>query len=234
LKHDGFEKSNYGVWLAKRSGDVTYIRCRNADYLNGLNRLIQSIKQETVLIDIGANIGIFSLIAEKNKNITSIYSFEPSRFSCDLFQKNVRQNDSKRINLHPYAIGPATQLASLSFFEGHSGRSAIMELDGAGAETVEMINHEVLNLIFIGISSPAFVKIDVEGFELEVLKTLQKTELFDRIEHIHIELDVTAGFPDAVHALLQLASFTEVERWGDESHWDAYWVKRGTKKLNTD
>jgi FkbM family methyltransferase len=230
-KRKGFEKSNYGVWISERLDDITYLRCRSADYLNGLNRMIESVSEESVFIDIGSNIGIFSLIANKNKNIGAVYSFEPSESSFELLQKNANENGSKKINLYRSAIGPENKSTRLSTFEGHSGRSAIKDTTGGIAEDIEMINQEVLNVIFQQITCSVMVKIDVEGYELEVLKTLQKTDLFNRIKHFHIEFDVTEGHPDEVQSFLQLANFVEVKRWGDESHWDAYWIQRSAKPL---
>jgi len=227
----GFEKSNYGFWVAERLTDITYIRCRNADYLNGLNRMIQSVNTETVFIDIGANIGIFSLIADKNRNFSGVYSFEPSKSSYDLFLLNVAENASSTIKSYQYAIGPITKNASLSVFEGHSGRSAVLDTEDSGAEPIQIINEAVLNDLFADIECPAFVKIDVEGFELQVLKTLEKTSLFPRVEHLHIEFDVNTGHPQELQSQLERAHFVEVKRWGDDNHWDSYWIRKGVSPL---
>jgi len=231
FKRRGFEKSNYGVWIAERPTDITYIRCRNADYLNGLNRLIQSVNTETVFIDIGANIGIFSLIAGRNRNFSAVHSFEPSKPSYDLLHLNATQNASSKIKTYQYAIGPITQETHLSVFKGHSGRSAVLGKEDSDAETIQMINEVTLNVFFADIECPVFVKIDVEGFELQVLETLQKTPLFQRVEHMHIEFDVSTGQLQEVQSLLECANFVEVKRWGDNNHWDSYWIRKGVRPL---
>lgn len=189
--------------------------------------MLRSVRSESVFIDIGANIGVFSLIANKNRNIRRIYSFEPSGYSFALLRKNIERNGAT-VDSYMYAIGAENRSTNLSIFEGHSGRSAISQ---TGGESVKMINHESLNVIIEQAPCPVIVKIDVEGFELEVLSTLKKSEIFPNIEHIHVEMDVTEGKPDAVKNLLELSNFIEVKRWGDANHWDAYWVKRGKAPL---
>ena len=69
------------------------------------------------------------------------------------------------------------------------------------------------------------MKIDVEGYELEVLETLSKTIFFSRITSFFVEFDVNLGKIHYVEEFLLSNGFFESGRWGDSLHWDAQILK---------
>jgi hypothetical protein len=90
--NNGFSLSNYDVWIAKRPDDATFNFCLNSSYMNNLESILQSIDRETNFVDIGANLGIFSLIAAKNPMIKSINAFEPDKASFEYLVRNIEKN----------------------------------------------------------------------------------------------------------------------------------------------
>lgn len=225
IRHSSLIRSNYGVWLNKREGDITYERCLRADYINGLEAILRGIRSETTFIDIGANIGVFSLIAEKNPKITSILAFEPSHESYSFMKLNIIGNSATKVTAFPYAIGPKSGSMPLSIHNGHSGRSRVGEAATGKVEMIQMMNSDKLESVLSDIRNPVFLKIDVEGYEIEVIKTLMKTSKFSYVRKIHLEFDTKLGDVKGVEELLRSGNFDEQERWGDSHHWDAFWVR---------
>lgn len=57
---------------------------------------IKNLNNNSVILDIGANTGIFSLIASKLTNKSKIFAFEPTPRILDFLKKNVLLNDVER------------------------------------------------------------------------------------------------------------------------------------------
>ena len=142
------------------------------------NETIQIIEKyvtkETFFIDIGAWIGPITLYV--SKFASKIIAFEPDPIAHDILKKNVELNvnsDSyKKINLNKSAISAKDQdtidLYSSEF--GNSGTSAILDnnsLDKISVDTISL--SEIINKFNLK-KKKLFIKIDVEGYEYELLK----------------------------------------------------------------
>jgi len=196
---------------------------------NNLEKILNKFKEETVFLDIGANVGVFSLVASKNPKILAIHAFEPDSESYKLMELNVVRNDAKIVKTHNFAIGVNEGPARLTRNIGHSGTSRIeSENNGTSGEfsSITMVNQNYLNSTLDSRNKKYFVKIDVEGYELNVLTTLRKAEFFKSVERFFIEFDREIGKVEEVEEFLELNDFVETGRWGTKSHWDALWEKR--------
>jgi|GEM_PF-413060 len=228
ISKKGFKLSNYGVWLAFRPNDITYNLCLDASYRNNLEKILNNVSENIIFLDIGANIGVFSLVAEKNPKIIAIHSFEPDPESFKFLELNITRNNANKIVSHNFAIGENEGLARLTKNIGHSGASRIEseKNDTSGQfSSVTMVNHNYLNLTLDSQTERYIVKIDVEGYEFEVLTTLRDAEFFKSIEKFFIEFDREIGKVEKVEEFLALNDFAESARWGTNSHWDALWEK---------
>jgi FkbM family methyltransferase len=226
--NNGFSLSNYDVWIAKRPNDATFNFCLNSSYMNNLESILQSIDRETNFVDIGANLGIFSLIAAKNPMIKTIHAFEPDKVSFEFLLRNIEKNRAQIIEPYNVAIGESSGTVLLSKVEGHSGLSKIVAYSESNAKTsfkIQMIDHSHLNT-FLNINEyEYFIKIDVEGYEFQVLKTLLACRIFPKVKSFYLEFDKNMGKVGQVEEFLTENGFTECGRWGTNSHWDALWQK---------
>lgn len=141
------------------------------------NETIQIIEKyvtsETYFIDIGAWIGPITLYA--SKFASKIIAFEPDPVAHSILKKNVELNVNsdfyKKINLNSLAISGNDQdsidLYSSEF--GNSGTSAILDnnLKKISVDTISL--SEVINKFNLK-NEKLFIKIDVEGYEYELLK----------------------------------------------------------------
>ena len=180
------------------------------------NKTLNNLTANTI-IDIGANKGQFALAARHTFPDAKIISFEPLSAPARKFN-NLFKRDRK-IVLHQSAVGPEkTTLPihvskrddSSSLFPIGARQSAIFP----GTEESHTEEIELAPLHFFiekdDLVSPVFVKIDVQGYELEVLKGCEEQiEYFDYIyvECSFIELYENQALADEVIQYLIKKSF---------------------------
>jgi FkbM family methyltransferase len=136
-------------------------------------RFIQTIvPQDAVCYDIGANLGYHTLIMAKSAKQGQVYAFEPIPQVCEILEKNLKINDIKNVIIVQKVISRQNGIVTL-------GRD--IEIDQAAFRFAtevneylarEMIKCEAVTLdkfVCEGNLPPSFIKIDVEGAEVDVL-----------------------------------------------------------------
>ena len=143
-------------------------------------------------IDIGANCGQFALVARKYYPLARIDSFEPLKRPSQCFESLFHKDSN--VHLHRFAIGPEKQTLpmhiskradSSSILPIGSNQSSIFP--GTEETHTEHILVAPLNnyLKREDLASQVFVKIDVQGYELEVLKGCKS--LMEHFDYIYVE-----------------------------------------------
>jgi FkbM family methyltransferase len=136
--------------------------------------LLKYINQGETIVDIGSNIGQTTLaIAHKLNNTGKIYSFEPFPSTFSLLENNIKLN--RFSNIIPENIGLGEQDASVEM--------TIVCPTNTGGNRIESKNKDDNNKINVKVTSLDkyfekleahqnihFIKIDVEGYEMQVLK----------------------------------------------------------------
>jgi len=137
-----------------------------------IRRVIAEKDMDTML-DIGANIGWYSLMASKLNHNASIHAFEPIPSTYHKLIENCLLNSSDKLECHNY--GFSTEVGSFPFyFYPEGGVNASMQ-NLAKREDAMIIECEVrpLNSVlqWLPVNSRIdFIKCDVEGNELFVLQ----------------------------------------------------------------
>lgn len=126
------------------------------------------LKPGSVFVDIGANIGLMSAIASQMVGETGkVIAVEANPKTLELLNQNLELNHCKNVEVIPDALG--SEAGSALFYENwqvnRGGASLLSQGDEQGVEVRVRTLDEVLSGQRVDL-----IKIDVEGFELEVLK----------------------------------------------------------------
>ncbi|CAB4243940.1 SAM-dependent methyltransferase [Methylacidimicrobium sp. AP8] len=145
----------------------------------------------STLVDVGANRGQFALVARRAWPEARIYSFEPLAEPCRRFRK-LFAGDS-RVRLFPAGIAPERERRTIHLSRKEDSSSLLPIGAQAeffpGTEEAGRVDVEVGPLgewlSAKEIESPAFLKIDVQGFEAEVLRGCEG--LLERFAYVYVE-----------------------------------------------
>lgn len=138
-------------------------------YEKGTIQLLHKfLKPGSVFLDIGANIGLMSSIASKIVGAEGkVLSVEANPKTIEILQHNLALNHAGNVSIFPFALGSEKGTATL--FENwnvNRGGASLLSQDQQEGIDVPV---EKLDDIFEN-DKIDLIKIDVEGFELEVLK----------------------------------------------------------------
>jgi FkbM family methyltransferase len=140
------------------------------------NILKKIIKPQDIFLDIGANIGYFSLLVANNVPTAKIFSFEPMKELFEKLEKNVLINGFKNIKAINIAIGNVNEDREL-FLSGtdNLGMSSFKQPENFSGQK-EKVKVVTIDEWFktSGLSRIDIIKIDVEGYELSALKGMKE------------------------------------------------------------
>lgn len=167
-------KGNLNSYIDWRTFFYGAYERENLLFLKSLDKTIQDKK---IFVDIGANVGVHSLYM--SQFCSEVHSFEPNPVVRGSFEEKIRINTLKNIFLHGVGVGMVDQelpyfapkgcnQGTGSFIEGYSSNN-----DNNGVLLKLVCGDEYFEKL--GLTQIDIVKIDVEGFEKNVLCGLKKT-----------------------------------------------------------
>ena len=154
-------------------------------------RVLSGLDCRTV-VDIGANRGQFSLVARQCHPQARVISFEPQPTAAAKFRAVFADDD--RVTLHEVAIGPTPGNATIHVSR-RDDSSSLLPITGtqvalfpgtAKADTATVRVAPLREFVSAeDIQPPAFLKLDVQGYELEALRGCE--DLLDRFAYVYAE-----------------------------------------------
>ena len=148
------------------------------------------IKKEDVIVDIGAHIGIFSIMASQKGSI--VFSYEPVPENFLLLKKNIELNKITNIKAVNKAVCSDNKKRKMSLepvnFGGHSFFSSSEKSIEVQCITLEKI------LLDNNIEKIDLLKIDCEGAEYDIL--LKAGDVMKKIKRIAMEYHTIEGHTD--------------------------------------
>ena len=164
------------------------------------------IRAGDVVIDIGANQGFFTCYAAFKG--AQVFAFEPVPELCQRLRENVDRNGfTSRVTIQQCAIGASSGFVNLfvsSYLGGAQSTTVPEFVRSAGVPVIQEMLVECKTLSQVldeySLQSVRLCKLDVEGAELAILKSLSHADLA-RIQSFALEYH-----PEAydLHALLRL------------------------------
>lgn len=126
-------------------------------------------------IDVGANIGLHSLTASNSNSFIQILSFEPEPKNFLSFIKNIGLNEFENIKPFCLGLGNNDTIVFININEGwNKGKHSIKVNFNDSKIKIKIPVTQLDNFSQNISSNQLIVKIDVEGFEKEVLEGAQK------------------------------------------------------------
>jgi len=149
--------------------------------LKKLDRLIEAIPFEPeIVMDVGANCGIFSALISKKYPNAKVIAFEPAP---ELYRCLI-ENSKYGFEVEKYAVGSKSGASVDFYFNKESHQTSSFHINsvelfsndkdnGIDKQKVSMVSlHDYCEQNNIALKNKSIIKIDVQGFEDEVIKGL--------------------------------------------------------------
>jgi FkbM family methyltransferase len=203
--------SNFLVWAVISSGpgkglwihlnprfEMEYLE---GNYESAVWKILQShLKPGTVLYDVGAHIGLFSLIAARNLGVQgSVFVFEPDPTNLRRIEEHASRNGLGALGIIPKAAWfiDGRMKFQRACSQSSMNRGAIAEDNSAAGESTIEVETVTLDSFGREHALPSIIKIDVEGSEAAVLRGSEgifqsaKPVVICEIHHAQAASDVT-------------------------------------------
>jgi len=134
------------------------------------------IHEDSMVIDIGANIGYYTLVAARKATRGKIHSFEPTPTSFRALEQNVLLNKLPNVIANPAGISNVNSNEKYYIASpDNSGMSGLMPSENFSGQ-IEIV--EIITLDHYSqkhdLQKIDFIKIDIEGNELKALQGMQQ------------------------------------------------------------
>lgn len=179
-------------------------------------RWIEQMTPGSTLVDIGANVGMYSLFSAVVRDV-KVFAFEPESQNYALLNANIADNGmSDQVLAFPLALSDAMQLDKLylSQFSGGGSCHSFGEQVGfdlkprKAAFTQGAFSVTLDQLVDSGaVPVPDYIKLDVDGIEHKVLQGAHKTLSNPKVREVLVELNTHLPEHNAVIKMLESLGF---------------------------
>ncbi len=234
LMNGHFMKSVYGPELRVRAGDATNRFCITGALAKDYRDVYEEVRRlgpGDCFIDIGANCGLFTLTASQHVGRKGmVIAFEPSLPVFSDLIANIRRNGCQPVLPMAAAISEGTGVAS--FDSGSAGHTGVAHLSDTGATSVVTLNgSDLLHLLDpLLVGRPTLIKIDVEGHEAQVIRSIRPLIARAEVKRVVVEIDPenlrrSGSTAEEVYGIFAEAGFKPTRGIGAETHFNEVFVK---------
>ena len=202
---------------------------------------IDTIPVGSVLWDVGANIGLYTMYAAKSRNCR-VYAFEPSVFNLELLARNIFSNAlQEKVTIVPIAL--SDKVGSSMFRMSNTDWGGALSTFGESFDQNGNVMNEVFEFQTIGVSMndavrlleiplPKFIKIDVDGIEHFILRG--GSDVLNKVESVLVEInDDFAEQAEQTEQHLKNAGLSLYRKYdlGEGNQYNQLWI-RGNSTLD--
>jgi len=197
-------KTNYAqVWAGKmflHPNDAFRLSIYGIHGTHDFKIIKNNVKDGDNVIDLGANIGYFTLILAKLVGPTGkVFAFEPDPRNLALLKKNVEYNNYKNVIIVPKAVSNVNDKCTLYTGQKTFGQNKIYKPKNTKTQKFIPIDSETVRLDDFFktnglLDKISFIKMDVEGAEFlalsgmkEILKLNKNIKIFTEAEISYLE-----------------------------------------------
>lgn len=182
IGRDAYPVISFEGMKLKTNGDdvVVTIALVNGNYEPFTLRIFRALIREAmgkvdagsfVFADLGANIGIFTVVAAGIDSRLKVFAFEPNPVSYEILRDNINLNGLVNATAVNAAVGETGGTASLDVSSYSAGMYSIY---GKGSKRVDVAVVSLDGFFSEQGIRPRLVKADVEGYEPLVLRGMKK------------------------------------------------------------
>lgn len=155
--------------------------------------IVSCLSQGGTFLDIGANVGYFSLLAAKLPNV-KVFSFEPSPREIKRLYRNISLNQVANIAILPYGLAEKEQIIPLNIAGmWNPGMNSVVNLSEHADEKIDCYFTSLDSLVPSSIFPDVrLCKIDVEGFEMSVLQGMSKS--MELMKNVTFVVEISPGY----------------------------------------
>ena len=214
MRHHGFQLENDLFWKGllgqweRKSLEIWISLCKSSE----------------VVLDVGANTGVYSLVARTMNKEAKVLAFDPVR---RVFEKLKANNDLNHYDISCNLMGVSDHVGEAVFFDTESDHTYTVTLnkDMSADKNYHPVSVEIATIDNIieknGLDRINLIKIDVETHEPEVIRGFSKIEKYQPIILIEI-------LSDEIGAMVQ----NELEKHTPEYVYFDIDEKKGMSRVN--
>lgn len=154
------------------------------------------LKESKGILDIGANLGNHTLYWATEMPQCKIYSFEPYLPTFTLLKENIELNNLENVTAYNKGVGKKKTFAHVTHVDEKNMGATTLEYSADDSDGIEIIDidslvreNEIEGII-------DFVKIDTEGFEVDVLRGMESV-----LHLMHPDIWVEVGADTCIEVL---------------------------------
>ncbi len=203
--------------LRPKERTLKHIKYRNADFVilsnedvgwrlirdkkfeeEEINCLESYVEEDSICIDVGANVGIYSIFLARIASKGCVHAFEPHPLNRKILQLNAELNGRSNIEIHHFLVGDRKGMTDFSISSDLAYSSMIPTKRKAETGRIRMPCITLDELFSHSRKRIDVIKIDTEGAELLVLKgaesLLRNPEIKPRALLIEINQENQTGY----------------------------------------
>jgi FkbM family methyltransferase len=167
-----YEKTyKYGILCFPTKIQARKFIRKNGTYQEYINIYAKEyVRENSVVLDIGSNIGIFTVSFSKLFPSCQIHSYKPVSYTFSHLSKSVKINKCDNVVLNKFAVSDTNDEQIIHWKKQNLGASSITQKMGDKKETISTKKLDDLNL-----SNISFIKVDVQEHELNVIEGARET-----------------------------------------------------------
>jgi FkbM family methyltransferase len=170
------------------TGATGNLYCGLHEY-NDMFFLLHFLRKDDLFIDIGANVGSYTVLASAHVGARSI-TFEPVPVTYSVILQNIYINKINEL-VKPLNIALGSKKDKLMFTSSYDTVNHVVAKSENAENAIEVMVDKLDNVLHG--EMPSLIKIDVEGFETEVINGAHEVLNNEKLKAIIIELNGSGG-----------------------------------------
>lgn len=158
----------------------------------------KSSASQPIIFDCGANIGLSVLFFKRMLPKATVIAFEPEAETFEVLKANVEAHNLANVQLHQAAVW--THDGTISFVQEGGESSHILSEKDASVSTTNEVKCVRLRAELEKHETIDFLKIDIEGAEIEVVKDI--APVLSRCNNVFVEYHSFSGEPQQLSVII--------------------------------